>query len=151
MSGGWSTVEQEIDRSILELKLDNTAIKKLDPAPATSAEIAEQVRERFVIGNPSFWWDALRVPSKSVVYETEHWRSSLGQQLAAIHDARCWFIPEFKVRPFVYDVALGEGLVELIWISCREYYLASQRFDWLLADTHHNALIMALPEERPAP
>jgi hypothetical protein len=62
-------------------------------------------------------------------------------------ETRCWFIVENDDDgPWhVIDGEVSAALAIVEECTMFEYYLVGERFDWLIAENHHNQLIVVLP------
>lgn len=113
--------------------------------PEAARHIIEQAKQSFVTGgNPVWWWDSLKVLSEGFHYpEGDGFRHVT--EYVPPGEERCWLVVEGDNGgpEHVLDVAVQ--VVPQIIGECFafEYYLIGQDFGWLVAENHHNVVIVA--------
>jgi hypothetical protein len=138
--------EGEIASAVKALGLGEAQVSKCDSAKST--EVARRAKGRFVEGNPRVWWLGFRKPYDSRTYgDSNDWEQRLMTTIP--HPTkRCWLIAESESEAYpVYDVQIGTIVAVLKECCFFEYYLVDPDFNWIVADTDHNQLILARPIE----
>ena len=134
------TVVHEIRRASATLQLPPTAIRELPDAE--SREVYAAALNRFVsTGDRRWWWEAFREPGTSRIFEgAQGWKYI--PRILPDPTELVWFIaeddqlpqyPVFETTPEFASAIIGEcyGF---------EYYLIAKDLNWLVCETHHNAL-----------
>jgi hypothetical protein len=136
-------IEAEIDSAVDSLGIGAERWRKL--SLDQSREICQTAKSRFVIGNPRAWWLGLREPAQSHSYPKGDGCQFVHLYVPA-EDERCWFIPETEEKDLpVYDVCVSE--LRRVLGECRffEYYLLSNRYQWLIVENDHNEVLVVRP------
>ncbi len=134
--------EHEIDGAAKRLGVSAAQVSRCDSTE--SAEIADAARSRFVSDSPRVWWLGFRQPFDSHPYsDSKNWERKLVELIPRGTNS-CWLIVESdrSIYP-VYKIQIDTILSVLRECSFFEYYLVSLNFDWIIADTDHNELIVA--------
>jgi hypothetical protein len=117
--------------------------------PPRHERVLREIAERFTTRSRDamdhiFLWDVLRQPTASCHIPGPAYRF-LPQLLPG--DERAWFLAEDWMRTkrhgnyWLYDAASAR-LPDLLGELFRfEYYVVSKKFDWLVAENHHDVFI----------
>jgi len=108
-------------------------------------EISGAVAERFV-SDPGlrWWWDALRVPHRSIAYGEGDGIGCIRGLLGTERDRISMIVTDDEFPPW-FGVegnlgALSELLQDLPYF---EYFLVDDSFEWIVFDTHSNTVVVA--------
>jgi hypothetical protein len=113
----------------------------------TELKVAQQTGDSFVEGDHlRWWWTALKVPHSFIDYpEADGFRHLM--EYVPSSESRCWLIVESdQDGPWiVLDVVTSVVVPILEECYPFEYYLVGMNFDWLVAENHHNQLVIVPP------
>jgi hypothetical protein len=137
-----SNWEREISNAIEQLGFSASEFVKSEREKAT--EIVRVAKSRFVADNPRVWWLGFRQPYDSQSYGAlDDWERRL-KSLIPRGVTHCWLIAECNHNDHpVYQVSVAVVASVLKECSFFEYYLVDSDFEWIIADTDHNSLIVA--------
>ena len=134
------SVKDEIRTAIVKLGLISNVFREI------SDEEAERIywralRQFVPEGEPRWWWEYFAACTRVDFPEGDGWRYIAG--FVPDPSEQVWFIVEDVSLPF-YPVYEAEASVipEVIG-ECYgfEYYIVQKEFQWLLCETHHDAMI----------
>jgi hypothetical protein len=133
VSSAWDQVAPAAARADLAL-LDDQEL----------ADLVEAIAERYLAGRQSlWWWNNLKVPSKTVVYGKEDGLALLRDLLPERTDL-VLVVTDEAVAPSGAARGNAAHLVQLLrdcWGF--EFALVPGDLAWIVFDTHHNALVIA--------
>jgi uncharacterized protein DUF6756 len=135
--------EMELRRAIEELHLSPQRAAVCDPA--LSAHVVERVKQTFVREpNSRWWWASLRKPGLTIDYPAGDAYCHL-LEIVPSEATRCWFIVENDEDGPWHVLDADTEVVPSIIAECShfEYYLVGRSFNWLIAENHHNQLVVA--------
>lgn len=136
---GEKMIEREIDSVILELGLGKS-LRKMDRQE--SGSLIDLVRSDFVLGNPRFWWTAL----KGELVRREAGRASY-RDIPSIIDSvieDCYFIPDpGESKSLVYFGPFCNFCEVIENCFYFEFYFLSEAKDWLACENHHDQIIVS--------
>lgn len=132
--------ELEVDAAAERLGFAGTTFSKVDRQ--LGGMICRQVMSLFVTGNPRAWWLGFK-EAQSSPYTREEWPSCVLRSVP-LDTSFCWLVLESDSKDYpVYRVAPSQLSVLLGECSFFEYYLVDLKFKWIIADTDHNAVVVA--------
>lgn len=137
----------ELTRALEELALPAERARFCDDETARSVV---QRAEEALVKRPGlvWWWTELKVPASFIEYpDCDGWQHLL--EYVPTTGSRCWLIVESDRGPFIVMDVVPDVVPEIIG-ECYpfEYYLIGKQFDWLVAENHHNYLVIIPPCER---
>jgi hydroxyacyl-ACP dehydratase HTD2-like protein with hotdog domain len=135
--------EAELRRAIAELHLSPEQAVMSDPAQA--AYVVDRAKQAFVKdSDPRWWWACLSKPASVIDYPGGDAYQHL-LEFVPPGETRCWFIVENDEDGPWHVLDVATDAVPTIIAECGpfEYYLVGQKFNWLIAETHHNQLVVA--------
>lgn len=106
-------------------------------------EVAEHVRRRFVSeGDKVWWWESLNSESATLPYGDSDGLEWLGKLLPGREVVRL-VVTDDEARPW----PVFEGEARALWrllpeLRFFEYFITGKACDWVVFDTHHNALVI---------
>lgn len=137
-------LEDVIDNAIKQLSLDSSQCTKLSDSEIEST--TEAIETIYVAQRTRFWWHELRHVVHAMDEPEAVRRGHISIVLPQPLDTHVLFIPDrnahdgilnpiYLITPSSLDRLLAET-----WIY--EYYVSSPRYEWLLASTDHNRIII---------
>ena len=134
------TVDNELLAELRALLPSSPSVGELGSAEA--AEVAEHVRRRFVSeGERVWWWESLNSESVTVPYGDADGLEWLAKLVPSGEVVRL-VVTDDEVGPWPVFEGEAQGMWQLLReLRYFEYFVTSARFDWVVFDTHHNALV----------
>lgn len=110
-----------------------------DAAEALERRVAD--RFDFPVGQP-WWWEQLRPPVRSLPYGQDDGLGLLHSSLPSGSRRSYLFLTDDKPPPWICLQGQVDALVRVLGeIRFIECFFVDDSLDWILFDTHHNALI----------
>jgi uncharacterized protein DUF6756 len=135
--------ESQLRSAVDELALpaDSVALCQAEDGAA----IADRIMDAFVRDRRCrWWWACLKSPGRVIDYpEGDGYRHLLEYVPAA--EGRCWLVVESdRDGPWIVADAEVACIPDLLdHCSHFEYYLVGKGMDWLVAENHHNQLVIS--------
>lgn len=126
----------------LELSKASEEIRLCDLKEAE--DLLMKIQDRFVIGDPTAWWNALKGAPQVHDYTDASGLAHLDEYLR-FDDARCWLIIDEGADRFCLNMPLKAVKQFLEQLPFVEYYVVGERLDWLVCENDHNQVIVLKP------
>jgi hypothetical protein len=136
------TVDEEL---LDELRVHLTSVDGLrELSDSEALEIVDEVAHRFVDKKESvWWWQSLKCDWVTLPYADCDGRMLLYELLAAESTIRL-VVTDDEPRPWPVFEGVAQKFLELFReLRFFEYFIASYDCQWVVFDTHHNALVAA--------
>jgi hypothetical protein len=134
-------VDEELLDELRVLLTSMDCLRKLSDSEAVAA--IDEVARRFVDKEESvWWWQSLKCDSVTLPYRDSDGLVLLGELVPAESTIRL-VVTDDQPRPW----PVFEGEAPKFWDLFRElrffeYFIASEDSQWVVFDTHHNALVV---------
>lgn len=134
-------VDEELLKDLRALSRRNPGLRELNTVE--SAEVAGDVRLRFVGEDASvWWWESLVSDSVTLPYGDSDGLQWL-ERLVPNRELVRLVVTDDEARPW----RIFEGEAQELWRLLRElryfeFFVTSTRCDWVIFDTHHNTLVV---------
>lgn len=141
-----SSVNQWVEEAIEILHFPAAELQETEAVVVL--RLIQEIRQRFIRGNPRAWWLSLKVPFTTYVIENRYDISGSVDYLVEVLPSKesfYFFIPENETGEYrVFQATLSA--IKKILLECPffEYYLLPPNLSWLLCENdHHGEIIIS--------